>query len=242
MGTRWAKLGNSADGCSPTRWVGLSGVTSSGCCASSSRSSRSRRSYCLVGDLGRGQGVVEVLVPADLVALSWARRFSASSLVTGGGPRRCPGHSCSRAARSPRAARPLRSAATRTPPPAPRPRAPARAGHARRRRPSPAAVGRSPWPAARLPRPGAAEPRPSTARAVQPPALRASQGPGLGVVAPGRGAASTGGPGSRRSGGGRGGGAGTPPPGRGGRGRAAARTNGRLVANGRRRISGRGPG
>src|SRR6266545_152685 len=40
MGTRWAKVGNSSEGFSPTRWVGLSGVTSSGNCTSWRRRAR----------------------------------------------------------------------------------------------------------------------------------------------------------------------------------------------------------
>ena len=45
MGTRCTKAAKPSLGLSPTRCVGLSGVTSSGCAASSSRSSRSSRSY-----------------------------------------------------------------------------------------------------------------------------------------------------------------------------------------------------
>src|SRR6266581_4834121 len=45
MGTRWRCFRNCCAGSAPTRWVGLSGVRRSGCLASSSCSSRNRRSY-----------------------------------------------------------------------------------------------------------------------------------------------------------------------------------------------------
>ena len=44
MGTWWATGANSADGAAPTRAVGESGTTRSGCSASRARSSRTRAS------------------------------------------------------------------------------------------------------------------------------------------------------------------------------------------------------
>ena len=45
MGTRWRAGANSAVGVPPTRWVGLSGVTSSGNASSRARSSLVSSSY-----------------------------------------------------------------------------------------------------------------------------------------------------------------------------------------------------
>jgi hypothetical protein len=45
IGVRWRISANCGSGAAPTRWVGESGVRSSGCCASSSCSSRNSASY-----------------------------------------------------------------------------------------------------------------------------------------------------------------------------------------------------
>ncbi|CFW33756.1 Uncharacterised protein [Bordetella pertussis] len=52
MGTAWRTLPNSASGAAPTRCVGESGVTSSGCSASSACRSRMSASYSASGTLG----------------------------------------------------------------------------------------------------------------------------------------------------------------------------------------------
>ena len=68
MGTRWTKLGNSSEGCSPTRCVGLSGVTSSGNCVLQVTQLALEPVVLLVRDLGAGGDVVEMLVAPDEVA------------------------------------------------------------------------------------------------------------------------------------------------------------------------------
>ncbi len=52
IGTSWRICVKAVSGAAPTRCVGESGVTSSGCCASSSRSSRIKRSYSASGISG----------------------------------------------------------------------------------------------------------------------------------------------------------------------------------------------
>ena len=52
MGTSWRTWLKKASGAAPTRWVGESGVIKSGRCASSSRSSRIKRSYSASGTSG----------------------------------------------------------------------------------------------------------------------------------------------------------------------------------------------
>ena len=68
IGWGWVTFSSSDDRLAATRWVGESGVTSSGCSASSARSSLYSASYCVVADLGVVEDVVAVGVVVDLLA------------------------------------------------------------------------------------------------------------------------------------------------------------------------------
>ena len=62
------RLRSARPAAAPTRWVGESGLTSSGCARSSSSSSRNSASYSASRDLGRVEHVVEPVVLLDLGA------------------------------------------------------------------------------------------------------------------------------------------------------------------------------
>ena len=68
IGTRCSNGVRPSTGWSPMRCVGLSGVTSSGCSASSFLSRSTSRSYSRVADLGGRLDVVFPVVAADFLA------------------------------------------------------------------------------------------------------------------------------------------------------------------------------
>ena len=68
MGREWRTFLKPSAGLPPTRWVGESGVSSSGCAASMPLQLVHQRVVVGVGDLRRVENVVEVLVAAQFGA------------------------------------------------------------------------------------------------------------------------------------------------------------------------------
>ena len=68
IGSRWRTGSNVSTGSPPTRWVGESGLRSSGCSASSALQLVEQRVVGVVADLGIVEDVVAMVVAGDLAA------------------------------------------------------------------------------------------------------------------------------------------------------------------------------